>query len=854
VMRVPGARSLYECARQALPRGAVLGVAVWVAAAQGAALPPLKPAGRYFVDPAGAKVVLKGCNLGNWLLIEPWMLGAGEKYRDQHAFVTQLETRFGAQRAAELMELYREQWITAREMGLIKSFGFNVVRVPFHYGLLMGEEMPPALRPEAFKWLDRAVDLAEQAGLYVILDLHGAPGGQSVDGPTGRAGVNALWDDAAQQQRTIWLWQRIAERYRERSAVVAYDLLNEPWGDFKVDVRPKLLELITRLQAAVREVDPEKLIYAPGSLRGITFYGNPRTRGWKNVGFTEHFYPGLFGQGPPALETHARFLTVTVPARRQLFERFDVPYLLGEFNVVFGQVAKPEMMRRYFDTFGSAGWSATLWSARLINPKGGAQPDSWYLMTNAEPFALPDLTTATDADVERALRQLGTMPLVADDALRTALTAATAPQLALTDYSRIAIASPPEESLAGWTATDIAAVPAGGTKLLPNGGVSLYGSGSDLWGNHDEFRFLHREAAGDFAVQNRLTALQAAQAFAKAGWMLRDGLEPDAPHVLVHAFTDGRVMLAWRAERGGLTKEQTLAISGLPVGLGMERSGGRLAVRYTDADGQWQRQAVPDEVRLPDKAQLGLIVMSHEDAVLASATFDGLGNGEAAAPPAVDTGPGPLQNTSFETVGDDPAAIDRAAQWGRWGPWFNREQGWKPRRDGNCVLGYHHWQVESPEQSGVFQDIEGLTAGTRCTFSVYACRDEVADGKHGPDSVELRIESKYNGRLLTVASQTYAAKDLATGERWSRLQVTGSLPADHARVLIIVNPSGAGPRDAALKFDAASLRVEPRSAAPVSALNHPRLQKEENHGQVSVGFVGADGSARAPGFGEQSPG
>jgi hypothetical protein len=825
----PGTRS--PCGHGA--SSLALAAAAFLVPLAAADLPRLHVASRFLVDEAGQKVTLRGCNLGCWLLIEPWMLGIkDEGIRDEYSFTTALESRFGADRTAQLLELYRQNWITPREMDVARSFGFNVVRVPFHYGLLMDDARPLTLRPDAFKWLDRAVDLAEHAGLYVILDLHAAPGGQSVDGTTGRADQNKLFDSPAHQEQTAWLWQRIAERYRDRVAVVAYDVLNEPWGDFRMDVREKLLPLIDRIRTAIRAADPDKLIFAPGSLRGIAFYGNLHEHGWKNVGLTEHFYPGLFGQGSASLETHARFLAYAVPAKRRIIERLDVPYLLGEFNPVFGRVAQPELLRRYFDEFGAAGWLATVWSLRTISLEGGLQPDHWCLVTNAEPFKLPDLRTAPYEAFEKAFVQLGTMKLAADEGLRTALTSNDGGALRLATFAPQPAAAPADK-LPGWTGVDVSAMPPGGAEVHADGTVTIYGGGSDIWGNHDEFRYVYREMAGDFAIQTWLTSLAVPNSFAKAGWMLRESTAPDAAHVLVHAFADGRAMLAWRSHQGEVTHEQTLAIGGLPVGLGLERTGGALSVRYTDADGRWQKQRVPEDVRLPEKALLGLVVLSHDETTLATATFSGLDDKSTPPPGSLPAADNLLKNPSFETVSDAPNAADRAQHWERWGQWFNREQDWKPQRDGRGLLGYHHWQIESADNSGTYQDVPGLAAGTRCTFSVYANRDLPADGKYGPDTVELRIESSYKGRLLTVASQTYAAKDLASGDNWSRLHVAGTLPADNARVLIVVNPSRQTPRDAALKFDVAALCAEPRADTPVTVSSHSKPQsqekKEERH-------------------------
>jgi hypothetical protein len=786
----------------------------------GASLPRLKVDGHRLVDGSGKEVVLKGCNLGGWLMIEPWLQAIEDSnIRDQHSFISLLQSRFGDGQAERLMDVFRANWITVRELKLAGSFGFNLVRVPFDHHLLAADDRPFELRKDAFEWLDKAVELAEQAGMYVIFDMHGVPGGQSTEMPSGYIGRNELWGSEENQKRTAWLWQRIADRYRDRFAVVAYDLINEPWGDFQTDVRPKLITLVDRIHKSVREVDAEKLLFAPGSLRGIGFYEGPAKHGWKNLGFTEHSYIGLFGNGSPSLESHAQFLGLAVPGKARLIDRWDVPYLVGEFNPVFDQVARTSMMRRYYDAFAAHGWAATMWTVRGISPGGAGKPNNWYLATNKEPFNLPDLQKAPYEEIEQAFRQMGSMPLVADEELRKALTSPAGDGPVMADFSSPVAGDPPAEKLTGWTAADVSTSLPGGQRKQGDGVVTLYGAGSDIWAVHDEFRFLHRQAERDFEVRTWLAVLDASQPFAKAGWMLRESLEPDAAHVLISAFPDGRVMLAWRPKRGEPTKEQPLAVGDLPVGMGIQRDGHRIVVWYTDIDGQWRSQEVPNSDQLPNFPLIGLAVSSHDEAVLAAATFHGLDKSAPPVPARGSTERNLLQNGSFETPEEAEKAADRAHDWGRWGQWLNREANWEPHRDGHCVLGYHHWQIEAVENSGVYQDVKGLSAGSRCTFGVYANRDIPAKDKQGPQSVEVRIESPFGGTLLTVASRTYNVPDLASGDTWSHLHVTGTIPADSARVLIIVNPSGKGPRDAALKFDQASFHVEPgksvRSSQPI---------------------------------------
>lgn len=161
-----------------------------------------------------------------------------------------------------------------------------------------------------------------------------------------------------------------------------------------------------------------------------------------------------------------------------------------------------------------------------------------------------------------------------------------------------------------------------------------------------------------------------------------------------------------------------------------------------------------------------------------------------------------LKNASFEEAGTD---MDLAAHWGRWGAWINRETDWTPVRNGTCIMGYHHWELENADNSGFYQDVEDIKAGRDYTFRVYANLDPAKDGAANPTEIELRLESSLDGQQVTVNSEHYNLEDVATGEAWSPLTVSGHAANDTLRVLVIVYPSQGGPRGGAIKFDDASL-------------------------------------------------
>lgn len=162
-----------------------------------------------------------------------------------------------------------------------------------------------------------------------------------------------------------------------------------------------------------------------------------------------------------------------------------------------------------------------------------------------------------------------------------------------------------------------------------------------------------------------------------------------------------------------------------------------------------------------------------------------------------------LVNASFETKGPQD---DQAEGWMRWGDWMNRESTWTPVKDGVCIIGYHHWQIEKSDNSGLYQDMK-VAAGQNYTFSIYANADRPTDSSKTPETVELRLESTVNGQQSTLASKTYSLADIASGTDWSKLQISAVAPNDSLRVLVVVNPSTESPRGGALKFDAAELTM-----------------------------------------------
>jgi glucan 1,3-beta-glucosidase len=581
-------------------------------------LPFLRAQNAIIVNSQGEPVLLRGCNLGNWLLLEMWMMEMwrADDPKDHWEVEELFKARFGETERNRLLDLWRENWIKPRDFEIIKSWGFNVVRVPFYYGMLEDDTAPGKVRDEGFHWLDRAVDMAAKAGLYVILDMHGAPGGQSMDHSTGHSGQNKLWQPE-NRQRAVSLWKQIAQRYSENSAVAAYELLNEPYGASSDKVLAGTMDELIR---AVREVDRRHIIFCSGSLRGTVTYGPPVSHGWENVGYTEHFYPGLYG-GVPALETHAKFLSTNLRRQTELMHTWNAPFLVGEFNVVFEKAGGAAMMRRYFDFFAANKWAATLWSYKLIKADGGVHPDNWYMVTNRDSLSIPHFRTAAKEEIADFFKSVGSKPYDQDDELREVLSKPAFAEIKLYKYPRLSVTAP-HEALDEWTSSDIGEPFAqGGQHVLAGGGTEVFGGGRDVYEGRDEFHFVSRGAGESFNLSAFVTPPFDTHAYAKAGLMFRSGLEADACLVMVALTPNGICTFAYRRRPAERITEVRMAGPDEAKALRLRRKGSRFEATALNKDSQPIAVQTADVPEMSGKGALGLFVCSHEVLLLSKATF-----------------------------------------------------------------------------------------------------------------------------------------------------------------------------------------------------------------------------------------
>jgi len=222
--------------------------------------------GKAIVSSDGKPLILKGINLGNWLLPEGYMF----KFKQTNSprlIQTAINELIGEDEARRFWKTYHDNYITREDISFIKRSGFNSVRVPFSYRLFVSDATVPKLEGPGYELLDRVVDWCRKEGLYVILDMHAAPGGQTGDNIDDSWGYPFLFESNESQDLTASLWRKIAVRYRNDPTVIGYDLLNEPIAPYfdTASLNLKLEPLYRKIVSAIREVDKNHVVYLGGA-------------------------------------------------------------------------------------------------------------------------------------------------------------------------------------------------------------------------------------------------------------------------------------------------------------------------------------------------------------------------------------------------------------------------------------------------------------------------------------------------------------------------------------------------------------------------------------------------------------
>ncbi len=212
----------------------------------------------------GEKILLRGVGLGNWLLPEGYMWKF-YKFCDRPRRIEDLIRQLvGEEKADQFWREFRNHYISEGDIACISREGFNSVRLPVNYRVIQDAETG-RLIADGIKLVDRVVNWCTKYGLYVILDLHGAPGGQTgTNIDDSENDLPELFMDEDNQKRTVQLWYELADHYKDNTTIGGFDLLNEPLPQWFSQYNNKVMPLYKRIKDAIRRVDAKHMIILEG--------------------------------------------------------------------------------------------------------------------------------------------------------------------------------------------------------------------------------------------------------------------------------------------------------------------------------------------------------------------------------------------------------------------------------------------------------------------------------------------------------------------------------------------------------------------------------------------------------------
>ncbi|QDO95507.1 cellulase family glycosylhydrolase [Formosa sediminum] len=384
--------------------------------------------GQNIVDGNGKNVLLRGLGLGGWMVQEGYMLQTGSFAGPQHEIKQHIKDLIGDEKTKLFYDAYITNGVTKRDIDSLAAWGFNSVRLPMHYNLYtppIEEEKNNEITwiEKGFQMTDDVLEWCKANQMYLILDLHAAPGGQGNDANISDydSSKPSLWESEANQKKMIALWKKLANRYKDESWIGGYDIINEPNWNFTGENKngcdetsnAPLRQLMVDVTKAIREVDTNHIIFIEGNCWGNNYEGILPV--WDNN---------------MVLSFH-KYWTYNTTASIQQFldyrEQYNVPIWLGEsgensnvwFKEAISLVERHNIgwafwpMKKVDNTAGVTSVTKNTGYETLLNywKNGGDKPTEDFafnaLMQLAENYKMEQLTIKPDV-IDAMFRQVQT--------------------------------------------------------------------------------------------------------------------------------------------------------------------------------------------------------------------------------------------------------------------------------------------------------------------------------------------------------------------------------------------------------------------------------------------------------------
>ncbi|AMD22423.1 HGR084Wp [Eremothecium sinecaudum] len=201
---------------------------------------------------------IKGISIGGWLVTEPYITPSlywsakHSSYANSRTNVNIVDEytlckALGQEKARQLLTQHYNSWITRKDIQNIKKHGFNLVRIPIGYWAwkkpgsidrYVNDMMyyDPYVGGIQLSYFNRALRWCRDAGLKVMIDLHGVPGSQNGFDNSGRRifdgeGELGWLKEPGTRELTVEILKVIYEEYTTgewKDLITGIEVVNEP--------------------------------------------------------------------------------------------------------------------------------------------------------------------------------------------------------------------------------------------------------------------------------------------------------------------------------------------------------------------------------------------------------------------------------------------------------------------------------------------------------------------------------------------------------------------------------------------------------------------------------------------------
>lgn len=352
--------------------------------------------GRSLYDLNGNQLVLRGINAGQILLQEGWMspFALEPSRNDDGSYVKDAGDNIQYPRFAEedfrtglksnpnlaeydldaLMRYYWECCFTEEDFRIIKEdLGMNTIRLPFYYLNILNEDLTLKSEDDAFSYIDWFISMAAKYELYVVLDLHGAPGSQNGYEHSGASKEEAnLWSSEENVAATVAMWDFISRHYTETKPelgkwIATYDLFNEPTYTAAGVTTKECWDVFDLVYDTIRD-NGDAHVITMAACWDFAKLPDPAEYGWENVQYEYHWY----NWWPDILPYDVWYAYMDVT---NIGRDYDVPVLIGEFTLFEDKQAWADEL----DMFDERNYSWTIWNYKTAVT--GWWTSSWGVYT-----------------------------------------------------------------------------------------------------------------------------------------------------------------------------------------------------------------------------------------------------------------------------------------------------------------------------------------------------------------------------------------------------------------------------------------------------------------------------------------